>query len=97
MSTATRAFSANDDARQDEADRLLLQRPSRAENLLDIDEHLATSARLSRMLWRYFYQLSTDPEKQGLDQRDYDALMELAAILADHTSAALYLFGKEAQ
>jgi hypothetical protein len=62
----------------------LLHVPGRKDNLDDIHNHLNTAARLARVLWN---ELS-NPELDLSDERDREAMVELASIVADHASAA---------
>jgi hypothetical protein len=71
----------------------LLHRPSRAHNLSDLDDHLNTAARLSRALWNAL----NNPNIDTSDERDREALAELASIIADHTSAAEFAYNNKAR
>lgn len=71
----------------------LLHIPGRADNLDDVDNHLNTAARLSRALWNAL----GNPDLDLKDERDREALMELASMVADHTSAAELARDKEAR
>lgn len=64
----------------------LLHLPGRAQNLLSLEDHICTAARLSHALWM---ALGND----GLDFADREilAVKELAGIIADHASAAEYI------
>lgn len=63
--------------------------PGRADQLEDMEVHLGTAARLSRALWKALIGHIGD------DQRDLEALRELANAVADHASAARYAFCKK--
>ncbi|MGD9541086.1 hypothetical protein [Methylocystis sp.] len=63
--------------------------PARADHLEDVEDHLGVAARLSRALW---LALAGDISE---DERDIDALRELAGVVADHASAARYAFYKK--
>lgn len=69
----------------------LLQYPARKDTLLSAEEHVHTAARLSRVLWNAL----SNPELETWDERDREAMVELASILADHTSAAEAALYKE--
>jgi hypothetical protein len=71
-------------------DQNMLHFPGRAERLEDIYEHLCKASRLSRALW-----LALTKGDFSDDERDIDALRELASAVADHSSAALYIFDKQ--
>jgi hypothetical protein len=62
--------------------------PARADHLEDLENHLGVAARLSRALW---LALQGDARE---DQRDLEALRELASAVSDHASAARYAFYK---
>lgn len=68
----------------------LLHVPGRKDHLDEVHNHLNTAARLARVLWN---ELS-NPELDLADERDLQALIELASIVADHTSAAEAARGK---
>jgi hypothetical protein len=68
----------------------LLHVPGRKDNLEDVYNHLNTAARLSRILWN---ELS-NPELDLSDERDREAMVELASIVADHASAAEAVLNK---
>ena len=72
-------------------DTNMLHLPRRAERLDSLFEHLNASSRLSRALW-----LALTKGDFSDDERDIDALRELASAVADHSSAALYIFDKHA-
>jgi hypothetical protein len=68
--------------------RKLLHWPAREDCLHDLEHHLGMAARLSRALW-----MALSNEDNNLDdKRDHYALMELASVIADHASAAEFLF-----
>lgn len=67
----------------------LLHWPARSASLQSVDEHLNSAARLSRALWCALYSEQTDTS----DPRDREGLLELASMIADHTSAAEYAYG----
>ena len=62
--------------------------PARIDHLEKIDEHLTKAARLSRALWE---TLSND-ELDTQDPRTRLALVELADDVADHASAADFIY-----
>ncbi len=62
--------------------------PARADHLEEIENHLHKAARLSRALW---VALSNADFNTG-ELRNRDALIELASEVADHASAAEYVF-----
>jgi hypothetical protein len=72
-------------------DARMLHRPCRADHLENLEEHLNIAARLSRALW----ELAASPDLSTEDERSREALQELAAMVADHASAARYVFYKE--
>ncbi len=66
-----------------------LHLPGRVHCLMLLEEHLNKSSSLARALWLAL-------EDAGLeDERDRDALYELASAVADHASAAVYIFYHE--
>lgn len=69
----------------------LLHVPGRKDHLEDVDNHLNSAARLARALWNAL----SNPELDFSDERDREAMIELASIVADHTSAAEAARGKE--
>jgi len=69
-------------------DAKMLHHPSRADHHESLEEHLNTTARLSRALW----ELMASPDLDTQDERSRDALKELASVVADHASAARYVF-----
>ena len=76
----------------DEKFAQLLHLPGRADHLEDLEEHLLKASRLARALW---VALSNEDISSG-DDRTRNALMELASEVADHASAAEYVFHTEA-
>jgi hypothetical protein len=67
----------------------LLHVPGRKDNLGDVHDHLKTASRLARASWNALSNRESDPS----DERDRESLIELASLVADHTSvaeAALY-------
>lgn len=68
----------------------LLHFPGRAERLDTLETHIFKAARLSRALWEL--TLNNDPTE---DLRTWEALRQLASKVADHASAAEYLFDNE--
>ena len=64
----------------------LLHWPARKERLLGLDEHLNHAATLARALWPALQDVQIE------DPRDAAALQNLASRVADHTSAAEYVF-----
>jgi hypothetical protein len=69
----------------------LLHFPGRKDNLGDIYDHLNAAARLSRALWTALNNSDLDLA----DERDREAMIELASIVADRTSAAEAAFYKK--
>ncbi len=69
----------------------MLHLPSRADHHESLEEHLNVAARLSRALWELMISHDLDTE----DERTLDALKELASTVADHASAARYVFYKK--
>ena len=69
----------------------MLHHPSRADHHESLEEHLNIAARLSRALWELMISHDLDTE----DERTLDALKELASTVADHSSAARYVFYKK--
>jgi hypothetical protein len=69
----------------------MLHHPSRADYHESLEEHLNIAARLSRALW----ELAGSPDLDTQDERSLDALKELASMVADHASAARYVFYKK--
>jgi hypothetical protein len=65
-----------------------LHLPGRVHHLEDLEEHLLKASRLARALW---LALSNEEISSG-DNRTRFALMELASEVADHASAAEYVF-----
>jgi hypothetical protein len=65
-----------------------LHLPARINHLEDVEEHLLKASRLARALW---LALSNEDITSG-DDRTRFALMELASEVADHASAAEYVF-----
>ncbi|MGD9542228.1 hypothetical protein [Methylocystis sp.] len=61
--------------------------PGRADCLEDIEQHLNTASRLARALW-----IALTVGDFAGDERDVDALCELASAVSDHTSAARFAF-----
>jgi hypothetical protein len=72
----------------DEKFAQLLHSPGRVDHLEDLDEHLLKASRLARALW---LALSNEDISSG-DVRSRYALIELASEVADHASAAEYVF-----
>jgi hypothetical protein len=70
-----------------------LHLPARADHLEGMDQHLNKAARLSRALW---IALGNEELSSG-DLRSRDALLELASQVADHASAAEFLFQTQAE
>jgi hypothetical protein len=68
----------------------ILHIPSRANHLEGLEEHLRSASCLARALW-----IACNSTDAFHDQRDRQALAELANALADHASAALLSFYKE--
>jgi hypothetical protein len=64
--------------------------PPRANQLEPLESHLTKSSNLARALW---LALSGDISD---DKRDVAALSELAHAVADHASAAVFIFDLEA-
>jgi hypothetical protein len=68
----------------------LLHEPGRLNSLRPIDEHLLAAASLARALWLL---LASEQESIGQrDARNINALTALASAVADHASAADYLY-----
>jgi hypothetical protein len=65
-----------------------LHLPGRIDHLEDLEEHLLKASRLARALW---IALSSE-DISSEDVRSRFALMELASEVADHASAAEYVF-----
>jgi hypothetical protein len=65
-----------------------LHTPDRADNLLSLEQHLRASALLSRALWDALGSTEIDTT----DDRTREALRELASSIADHASAANFVF-----
>lgn len=61
-----------------------LHMPSRELELHDLEDHIECCANVSRSLWLLLAQCEVDL----CDQRNYDAMKELANIIADNASAA---------
>ena len=74
-----------------EGDRALLHWPARQNCLMDLESHLATAARLSGSL----FMALQDDDNSIDDRRTRSALTELASVVADHTSAAEFLFNTQ--
>ena len=72
----------------DETFAQLLHLPGRIDHLEDLEEHLLKASRLARALW---LALSNEDISSG-DDRTRNSLMELASEVADHASAAEYVF-----
>jgi hypothetical protein len=70
----------------------VLHWPGRADHLDDIAGHLDKASSLARALW-----LMLMDGADTKDQRDISALRSLACEVADHASAALYIFVKEGE
>ncbi len=81
-----------DNGTVDEKLAQLLHLPGRVDHLEDLEEHLLKASRLARALW---LALSNEDISSG-DDRTRFALMELASEVADHASAAEYVFHTEA-
>ena len=75
----------------DVGDAKMLHRPDRADHIDSLEEHLNIAARLARALW----ELAASPDLSTEDDRSREALQELAAMVADHASAARYAFYKK--
>ena len=69
----------------------MLHLPGRIKHLEDLENHLLKASRLSRALWLAL--CSEDVSSEG--ERDRYALMELASEVADHASAAQYVFNTQ--
>ena len=67
----------------------LLHRPDRAERLDSLENHIHTAAGLARAMW-----LTLHSEMIGAEKRNVEGLQALASAVADHASAANYLFSK---
>lgn len=68
----------------------VLHVPRRAERLEGFEHHLSMAAHLSRALWGACFN-----EDAFADERDRNAMMELASAAADHASAALFTFHRD--
>lgn len=68
----------------------LLHYPARVHELSSAEAHAGTAARLARALWLLVHSEYLDTD----DERDVDALREIAGVIADHASAAVYVIGK---
>ncbi|MCW2316768.1 hypothetical protein SAMN06265338_1308 [Rhodoblastus acidophilus] len=68
-----------------------LQRPARLKCLDSAEEHLNTARNLSRALWLLLH----NGEYYSEDERDTQALAELASAIADHASAATVAYYME--
>jgi len=90
MSFADKSANAENTSRIRAELRNELHIPGRADRLEPIENHLTKSANLARALWR---ALSGDSSN---DKRDLAALTERASAVADHTSAAVYIFDMDA-
>ncbi|WP_374545041.1 hypothetical protein [Rhodoblastus sp.] len=66
----------------------MLHRPDRMNDPGDADVHIETAARLSRALWIALKNADFDFS----EERDRAAMIELASMVADHTSAAQLAF-----
>ncbi len=62
--------------------------PARAAHLESLGDHLSTAANLSRALW----ELVRSPDFTTDDCRSVSAVGELASAVADHASAAEFIF-----
>lgn len=69
----------------------MLHQPGRIKQLEDLENHLLKASRLSRALWLALCSEDVSSE----DERTRRALMQLASEVADHASAAEYVFHTE--
>ncbi len=76
---------------EDAVNAEMLHVPARANHHEKLEEHLNIAARLSRAAWELIASNDFDAE----DERSLDALKELVSMVADHASAARYVFYKE--
>jgi len=67
-----------------------LQFPARVHCLESLEEHIRRTARLSRAMWNAVEGAQIE------DERDKTALEALASEVADHASAVMFLFYREA-
>ncbi len=65
-----------------------LHYPDRINNLLSLENHLALATSMSRGLWL----ILMDSEAYFEDTRNHDAILCIVDNIADHTSAARYLY-----
>lgn len=65
-----------------------LHYPDRINNLSSLEDHLALAASMSRGLWL----ILMDSEAYFGDTRNHDAILSIVDNIADHTSAAKYLY-----
>lgn len=65
-----------------------LHYPNRINNLSSFEEHLTLAASMSRGLWL----ILVDSEVYLGDTRNHDAILSIVDNIADHTSAARYLY-----
>lgn len=65
-----------------------LHTPDRADNLLSLEQHLHASALLARAMWDALGSTEIDTT----DDRSREGLRELASAIADHASAANFVF-----
>jgi hypothetical protein len=81
---------ASEAANETVGDKLaeMLHLPGRIEHLEDLEGHLLKASRLSRALWLALCSEDVSSE----DERTRRALMQLASEVADHASAAEYVF-----
>ncbi|MCC3246757.1 hypothetical protein LG047_15770 [Methylocystis sp. WRRC1] len=71
----------------------MLQWPGRAACIEGLEEHLNTAARLARALW----EMAHSPDLLSGDQRTQEALIEMARVISDHTSAARYAYYNDSE
>jgi hypothetical protein len=76
-----------------ESARKLLHSPNAAEHHNTLEEHLNIAARLARALW----EMTSSDALDTQDERDLDALRELASMVAEHASLARFVYFKETQ
>ena len=65
-----------------------LHRRAREAHLESLEDHLSTAANLSRALW----ELPRSDDSTPGDKRSVNAVVELASAVADHASAAEFIF-----
>lgn len=66
-----------------------LHYPDRINNLLSLESHLSIATSMSRGLWL----ILINSEDYFTDIRNYEAILSIADNIADHASAAKYLYG----